>query len=391
MKIFDKKTIVTICLSFVVMIALFGINSKSYALELNTPQIVNFIPQSGEDGALRINFNNTNSNENFSYEIVNTTTGKINIISGSSKFFVLQNLEYGKSYTISVRACLNEKYNCSLYTKQVTAKTSGVSDSSLSTPVLSSVVAKSATSIQLNYQTSGVITGVEVFNITTGKSTKTTNKTTYTSTGRNPSTTYSYKIRTYYTINGKTTYSAYSDVKSAKTKAKTGVSRSEFISIADAQGAYLDKHNFRYCGKCGTPDTWSEVKKAKGSKKRTNCALYVSIVMQEAKLIPKGKAFYVTKGKIKGDRKYIVNNSKIKVTYVNKTVASLVKSGKLGPGDIVGGKTGTHTMIYKKKGKNGNYIFDSAGPKGINGSVKNCSYKGSYKVGVIIHPKSFDD
>jgi hypothetical protein len=44
----------------------------------------------------------------------------------------------------------------------------------------------------------------------------------------------------------------------------------------------------------------------------------------------------------------------------NKSISSLVKSGKVQPGDIVGLYSGHHTMIYKGK-KSGKYLFYSLG------------------------------
>lgn len=131
-------------------------------------------------------------------------------------------------------------------------------------------------------------------------------------------------------------------------------------------------------------NTWEEAVK----KKRLNCAEYVSLVLQDAGLIKKGKVFWLGYGSI---HKYsFKNNKNFKVSYKGGTIKSLVNKGKLVPGDIVGHSDGPHTMIYKGK-KNGKYYFYSVNNYGsgvltVNRVTKK-TYPGSYKIFVIIHPK----
>ena len=146
----------------------------------------------------------------------------------------------------------------------------------------------------------------------------------------------------------------------------------------------MDKAGIRY--QTGGPgvETWSEAK----SRNRLDCAEYVSLALQDAGLIPKGKTFWLGHGKING---YKIDKDKdFKATYTNKSIKNLVKSGKLVPGDIVGHSEGPHTMIYKGK-KNGKYYFYSVNsPKGnllTVSKVTKKTYPGSYKVFVVIHPK----
>lgn len=135
---------------------------------------------------------------------------------------------------------------------------------------------------------------------------------------------------------------------------------------------------------------WSEAKK----RHTTDCSSYVSFAMQRVKLVPKNTGFYLQDGVLKGEhRKRITKNNKLKVyEHVNQPIKSLVKSGKVVPGDIVGPSSGAHTMIYVKH-KNGRYYFHSVnGPVGQilkPSSVLNNTFRqgGNYRIGAIIHPK----
>lgn len=158
----------------------------------------------------------------------------------------------------------------------------------------------------------------------------------------------------------------------------------KILKSAQKIAEQMDKLNFKYTNYSPHPTTFAGAKK----RKKLNCAEYVSFVLQDAGLIPKGKTFWLGHGKI---NKYKINKDKdFKATWTNKSIKSLVSSKKLVPGDIVGHSEGPHTMIYKGK-KNGKYYFYSVNsPEGsalTTNRVTKKTYPGSYKIFVIIHPK----
>lgn len=408
MKIIDNKTIVATIITFCLLIGFSVYNNKtSYALdEINTPSITSFGVQQGETGALRIEFDSNNSGYNYAYELVNTTTNKKNTLAGSAGFYVYQNLEIDKTYKVMIRVCSlsSNQYLCSNWTKKEATTSinsnnnSSTNNSSTSnqttissaikvkTPTLSKLTSTSKT-ITLKYKTTGKVTGVEILNVTTGKKKTITNKKTYTFKDLKSNKKYKFKIRSYYKTDKKY-YSDYTKVKSIKTK-KSGLTSEQFLAKADSIGDYLNSHNYYYSNS-GCNSTFGA---SKSGKKCSNCALYVSWVMQETGLLKKGQTFYVYFGKLKGKSiSSIKNNNKLKVTYTNATVKTLVKKKKLVPGDIIGSKDQRHTMIYRGK-SNGKYYFASAGGRGFKKGykIKKQTFSSSHKVGIIIHPKSYDN
>ena len=124
-------------------------------------------------------------------------------------------------------------------------------------------------------------------------------------------------------------------------------------------------------------------------KKKTHCAGYVSIAMQNYGLAKKGTYFYLGgSSKINGpDKSIFKNKNKYAVKKIgNKTIDYCYKHGLIKTGDIVGrGKSGYHTMVFKEK-KNGNYYFYSMTSKATvkNRIIEKKPYKPGYKLGVRI-------
>ena len=164
------------------------------------------------------------------------------------------------------------------------------------------------------------------------------------------------------------------------------------MTAAEYYANLLASNGLKYCNS-GGKNTWAKANKI-GC---LNCAEYVSIAAQKAGLMKPGKTIWIGSGKIHGSKDNFVSG-KVKITEnVNKSVSTLYKAGKLVPGDIVGPQSGTpHTMIFKEY-KNGKYYFYSVNSKYSGVSAKthsfkkswitNKTYSGSYKIGVIIHPK----
>ena len=90
-----------------------------------------------------------------------------------------------------------------------------------SAPTFSSATTVSYSEIKLNYSPTQKASGVQIFNITSGKYKNTKNLKTATMKNLKDDTKYEFKVRSYYNnSNGKTTYSNWSKVLSAKTKKK---------------------------------------------------------------------------------------------------------------------------------------------------------------------------
>lgn len=125
MKIFDKKLISASILTLFVLTCLFLINGKeSYALtDLSVPEITSLEKSSLESNALKVEFKSGNTGSNFSYELVNTNTGKSNILSGSATSYTYQNLEPGE-YKIQIKACSNavDDYSCTDFSEVKSAE-----------------------------------------------------------------------------------------------------------------------------------------------------------------------------------------------------------------------------------------------------------------------------
>ncbi len=86
------------------------------------------------------------------------------------------------------------------------------------TPSLNYVKAIDYNKMKLSYTTKGTLTGVQIYNATTKKYIKTTNKEKYTIKDLAYNQEYKFKVRAYYTKGGKTFYSLWSGAQRAKQK-----------------------------------------------------------------------------------------------------------------------------------------------------------------------------
>ena len=172
----------------------------------------------------------------------------------------------------------------------------------------------------------------------------------------------------------------------------TGNAAQKLLSAAEKYSGLIIQNKLKYCNK-RPYYTWKNVL----DKECLNCTDYVTIAAREAGLIKsKSGGIWAGSGKLHGESN--LDKSKVKVQQnINKTIASLYKSKKLVPGDIVGAGTGEvdHMMIFKEY-KDGKYYFYSVNSKCNGTSTKNTvfkkscisqkTYSGTWKVGVIIHP-----
>ena len=167
--------------------------------------------------------------------------------------------------------------------------------------------------------------------------------------------------------------------------------RQNLLTAAAYYAGLLESNNLKYCGG-GGKNTWSKAKKA-GC---INCADYVSIAAQKAGIMKAGGTIWIGEGKVNNKNSLVRSKVTIKEN-VKKSIDYLYKHKLLVPGDIVGSQSGVaHTMIFKEY-KGGKYYFYSVNTRynGISTKthsykkkwIANKVYKGSWKVGAIVHPK----
>lgn len=131
----------------------------------------------------------------------------------------------------------------------------------------------------------------------------------------------------------------------------------QVTSSLDKVAENLEKDHFTY-SQCGGKSTYG---RSKGSRRVTNCALYVSWALQDAGVLKKGQVFWIEKGgKIHGKSAVIAKNKKVKVLHPGKKA----KKAGLQKGDICGWASHTHTAVYAGKDSKGNLLWYSAGRDG---------------------------
>ena len=113
---------------------------------------------------------------------------------------------------------------------------------------------------------------------------------------------------------------------------------------------------------------WVEGPTYANSKKKCTCIAEHSVALQLIGLLPKKGYFYYhpKKKRLSGNRaKYVKKHTELfKVLYPHKKLTTLIKQGKLYPGDIVGfGNPGYHSMVYLGKNSKGKPKFATLGHK----------------------------
>lgn len=114
--------------------------------------------------------------------------------------------------------------------------------------------------------------------------------------------------------------------------------------------------------------TWVEGPTYENSRKKSTCIAEHSVALQLLGLLPKKGYFYChpTKRRISGNRAgYVKKHTELfKVKYPHVKLKTLIKQGKLFPGDYVGfGDPGYHSMVYMGQNSNGKPIFATLGHK----------------------------
>lgn len=109
--------------------------------------------------------------------------------------------------------------------------------------------------------------------------------------------------------------------------------------------------------------------------KKTNCATYVSVALQEIGILPKGKYFWLNTS-IHGDKAAInAIKKKAKITYPKKTW----KNASLKKGDICGFANSAHTQVYAGKSSSGYPLWYSSGGSDIKAKNLGPKRKKSYE------------
>ncbi len=167
--------------------------------------------------AIRIGYTIKNSSKVDGVEIYNATSGKIRTGVTSKSSHVFDNLRYGQSYRFKVRTYVKsgstKKYSSwSSYSNKITAKL----------PQVKITMAKDNGSggVKFRYTTSGTVSGVEIYDITTKNTKTTTYKNAYT-WSKLSNGTHRFKIRSYYKSGTKKYYGSYSVEASTKVTSGT--------------------------------------------------------------------------------------------------------------------------------------------------------------------------
>lgn len=132
----------------------------------------------------------------------------------------------------------------------------------------------------------------------------------------------------------------------------------KFCSEARDTFKEMHKLEFKYSA-TGNSWYWSKAKKHKTS----NCATYVSYVLQRMGLLKEGQVFWCNDGKVK----YKGKNAKEQMHKI-ATIShpkKPPKKCKLKKGDICGYSNPAHTQIFFKYDKDGNALWYSFGPSDL--------------------------
>ena len=152
-------------------------------------------------------------------QIYNTETNKY-IRTTNLSAYTFTNLESGKTYNFKIRAYHRTKNGKYYYGPWSDYKNAIARGYKVNTPKFTSISRAEYNKIKLGYKTSGNVTGIQIYNMTTKKYVKSTNKTS-TIIGATYNKTQKFKIRSYYTLNGITSYSNWSNTKTITPKLST--------------------------------------------------------------------------------------------------------------------------------------------------------------------------
>ena len=159
--------------------------------------------------------------------------------------------------------------------------------------------------------------------------------------------------------------------------------------VADPLQKWYDAMTTQYNWSKNQVYAWCEKPTVANSKKKGTCITFPAVSLQRIGLLSSGGYFYFhpTKKRISGNRaSYVKKHPEIfKLSYPNKTIATLWKAGKIKKGDIVGyGNPAYHTMVFMGM-KDGKPRFNTMGHKrGLNVTYKSYAKR---KVNMLVRIK----
>lgn len=161
------------------------------------------------------------------------------------------------------------------------------------------------------------------------------------------------------------------------------------VASSDPLQKWYDAMTTQYNWSKNQVYAWVEGPTIKNSKKKGTCITFPAVSLQRIGLLSSGGYFYYhpTKKRISGNRaSYVKKHPEIfKLSYPNKTIATLWKAGKIKKGDIVGyGNPAYHTMVFMGM-VNGKPRFNTMGHKrGLNVTYKSYAKR---KVNMLVRIK----
>lgn len=159
--------------------------------------------------------------------------------------------------------------------------------------------------------------------------------------------------------------------------------------VADPLQKWYDAMTTQFNWSKNQTYAWCETPTVANSKKKGTCITFPAVSLQRIGLLSSGGYFYYhpTKKRISGNRaSYVKKHPEIfKLSYPNKTIATLWKAGKIKKGDIVGfGNPAYHTMVFMGM-KDGKPRFNTMGHKrGLNVTYKSYAKR---KVNMLVRIK----
>ena len=119
MKKIKNKALFLIISVLIIELSLITNIDKVNANSLSIPEIISFSQIVEEDNALKVTFKSNNIGNDYSYELINITTGMRNRLAGTTTSYTYQNLEAGKEYEVAIRACISNSYtySCTMLSK----------------------------------------------------------------------------------------------------------------------------------------------------------------------------------------------------------------------------------------------------------------------------------
>lgn len=181
----------------------------------------------------------------------------------------------------------------------------------------------------------------------------------------------------------------HTDTNKPKANKKVVVTASAPVVSSDPLQKWYDAMKKQYEWSKNQIYAWVEGPTVANSKKKGTCITFPAVSLQRIGLLSKGGYFYYhpTKKRISGNRaSYVKKHPEIfKLSYPNKTIATLWKAGKIKKGDIVGfGNPAYHTMVFMGM-VNGKPRFNTMGHKrGLNVTYKSYAKR---KVNMLVRIK----